>query len=49
MYYLEEPYGHLMQETMDGLEARTMARGNLFSFSLPWEEIEERCKEADRD
>ena len=23
-----------------------MARGNLFSFSLPWEEIEERCKEA---
>ena len=46
VYYLEAPYGHLMQEKMDGPEARTMARGNLFSFSLPWEEIEARCKEA---
>ena len=46
VYYLEAPYGHLMREKMDGPEARTMARGNLFSFSLPWEEIEARCKEA---
>ena len=46
VYYLEAPYGHLMQEKMDGPEARTMARGNLFSFSLPWEEIEALCKEA---
>ena len=25
VYYLEAPYGHLMQEKMDGPEARTMA------------------------
>ena len=49
VYYLEAPYGHLMLETMDGPEARTMARGNLFSFSMPWEEIEERCREADQN
>jgi hypothetical protein len=34
VYYLEEPYGHLMLESMEGPQARTQARGNLFSFSL---------------
>ena len=47
VFYLESPYGHLMLETMEGAEARTQARGNLFSFSMPWEDIEKRCKEAD--
>ena len=47
--YMEAPYGHLMFETMDGPEARTMARGNLFSFSMPREEIEGRCREADQN
>ena len=40
VYYLEEPYGHLMLEPMTGPQARTQARGNLFSFSLPSEEVE---------
>ena len=46
VYYLEEPYGHLMLEEMEGAQARTQVRGNLFSFSLPWEDIEKRCSEA---
>ena len=47
VYYLEAPYGHLMLEPMEGAQARTEARGNLFSFSLPWEDIEKRFVEAD--
>ncbi len=49
VFYLEEPYGHLMEESMEGAQARTYARGNLFSFSLPWEDIEKRCVEADKN
>ena len=48
VYYLEEPHGHLMLEEMEGAQARTQVRGNVFSFSLPWEDIEERCQEATR-
>ena len=36
--YLEEPYGHLMMESMEGAQARTKVRGNLFSFAMPWED-----------
>ncbi|MGB1651984.1 MAG: DUF6570 domain-containing protein, partial [Acidimicrobiales bacterium] len=46
VYYLEEPYGHLMLENVEGARGRTQARGNLFSFSVPWEDIEKRCAEA---
>ena len=46
VYYLEAPYGQLMLESMEGATARTQARGNLFSFSLPWEDTEKRCQEA---
>ena len=49
VYYLEEPYGHLMLEEVEGAQARTQVRGNLFSFSLPWEDIEERCREASKN
>jgi len=49
VYYLEEPYGNLMQDSMEGAQARTQARGNLFSFSLPWEDIEQRCSEAQQN
>ena len=44
--YMEEPYGHLMLEKMDGAQARTRVKGNLFSFVLPWEEIANCCKKA---
>ena len=44
--YLEEPYGHLMLESMEGPQARTKVRGNPFSFSMPWKDIEARCKEV---
>ena len=46
VYYLEDPHGHLMLESMQGAQARTEVRGNLFSFILPWEDIEQRCREA---
>ena len=38
-YQLEEPYGHLMQETMQGPHARVAARGNVFSFMMSYEDI----------
>ena len=47
VYYLEAPYGHLMLEEMEGAQARTTARGNLFSFELPWDDVSRRCKEAE--
>ena len=47
VYYLEAPYGHLMLEEMEGAQARTTARGNLFSFGLPWEDVSKRCQEAE--
>ena len=47
VYYLEAPYGHLMLEEMEGARARTSARGNLFSVELPWEDVEQRCKDAE--
>ena len=46
VYYLEAPYGHLMQETMGNPEGRTRVKGNLFSFSMPWEDIEKCCRRA---
>ena len=47
VYYLEAPYGHLMLEEMEGAQVRTTARGNLFSFELPWDDVMKRCKEAE--
>ena len=44
--YMEEPFGHLMLEKMDGAQARTRVKGNLFSFVLPWGEIANCCKKA---
>jgi len=46
VYYLEKPYGHLMLERMDGAQVRTECRGNLFSFAMPWEDIEKCCAAA---
>ena len=43
IFYLEMPYGHLMNERMGGASARTQVKGNLFSFTLPWEDIEKCC------
>ena len=48
VYYLEAPYGHLMTESMQGAQARTTARGNLFSFMLPWQDIEEQIATAEQ-
>ena len=44
--YMEEPYGHLMLEKMEGAQARTHVRWNLFSFVMPWEDIALCCKRA---
>ena len=46
VYYLEDPYGHLMNETMGSAQGRTHVRGNLFSFNMPWEDIERCCRQA---
>ena len=35
VYYVEEPYGHLMLESVEGASARAQVRGNLFSFGMP--------------
>ena len=35
VYYLEEPYGHLMLEHVSGAQSRVQVRGNLFSFTMP--------------
>ena len=43
VYYLEAPHGHLMAEVMGSPQARTQVRGNLFSFTMPWEDIERCC------
>jgi hypothetical protein len=48
VYYLEDPYGHLMGETMGKPEGRTKVRGNLFSFNMPWQDIERCCANACR-
>ena len=34
---------------MKGVSGRTYARGNLFSFSMPWEDVEQRCVQAGRN
>ena len=46
VYYFEKPYGHLMLEGMEGAQARTEFRGSLFSFSMPWQDIEKCCAAA---
>jgi len=43
VFYLELPYGHLMNEVMGSPSARTQVKGNLFSFTMPWEDIERCC------
>ena len=49
VYYLEEPYGHLMGEKMGGAQARTHVRGNVFSLNMPWRDIMESCEEATKN
>ena len=46
VYYLEDPFGHLMNDTMGDPKGRTRVRGNLFSFNMPWEDIERSCNAA---
>ena len=46
VYYLEAPYGNLIGVPFGQPEARTQVKGNLFSFSMPWEDIERCCREA---
>ena len=46
VYYLASPYGHLMKEEMGNPQGRTHVKGNLFSFSMPWEDIESCCHQA---
>ena len=46
VYYLEDPYGHLMNEKMGNPQGRTRVRGNLFSFTMPWADIERCCHQA---
>ena len=46
VYYLEDPFGQLMSEKMGGAQGRTQVRGNLFSFNMPWEDVERCCHQA---
>eukprot|EP00435_Cladocopium_sp_Y103_P017701 s2018_g4.t1 len=38
-YYIEADHGHLMQEELHRSDHRLAIRGNVSSFSLPWEDI----------
>ena len=46
VYYLEAPFGNLIDVPKGKPEARTQVKGNLFSFSMPWEDIDKCCREA---
>ena len=46
VYYLESPYGHLMDVALGKPQGRTHVKGNLFSFNMPWEDIEKSCHQA---
>jgi len=48
VYYLEAPYGNLIDVPLGKPEGRTQVKGNLFSFSMPWDDIEGCCREASR-
>jgi hypothetical protein len=38
-YYIEEDEGHLLDEDLQQPQYRAAARGNAFSFFMPWEDI----------
>ena len=46
-YQMEQPHGHLMNESMQGPRGRTAARGNVFSFMMPWQDILQCLKWAE--
>ena len=46
IYQLEEPYGHPIQNSVRGAQSRTAARGNMFSFTMPWEDILQNLQAA---
>ena len=46
VYYLETPYGNLIDVPFAKPEARTHVKDNLFSFPMPWEDIQQCCREA---
>ena len=46
VYYLEALYGHLMDVAFGKPQGRTHVKGNLFSFSMPWEDIGKCCQQA---
>ena len=48
-YQLEEPYGHLMNSSMQGPSVRTAARGNVYSFAMPWEDILMNLRNAEME
>jgi len=48
VYYLEAPFGNLIDVPLGKAQGRTQVKGNLFSFSMPWEDIEKCCRQASR-
>ena len=46
-FYLEEDRGHLMEEELHRAEFRIGIRGNISSFSIPWEEVYEKLQEIE--
>merc|ERR1712107_282856 len=46
VYYLVSPYGNLMRDIFGKPQGRTKVKGNLFSFNMPWEDIERCCHQA---
>ena len=46
MYYLEDPYGHLMNETVGNAQGRTHVRCSFSSLNMPWVDTERCCRQA---
>ena len=46
VYYMEAPYGNLLNVPLGQPEGRTQVKGNLFSFGMPWDDIVKGCREA---
>ena len=39
VYYVEESYGHLLEEQVGKQQCRTAVHGNCWSVQMPWEHI----------
>ena len=49
VYYVEGHHGHVMKDEVGQQTARHAARGNVFTFQMPWEDIHMQVNDLVRD